>query len=151
MLQRIQTIWLFLTVVVAALLFFLPIAEIVSAGANYKLIYRGIYPTAGEAPEMVLRSVPLAALNLITVILGLVSIFLFKKRQLQMRFCMYNSILFIANTGLIAYYAFYSMPESSTTLGVASALPIVGFILSLIARKSISKDDKLVKSLDRIR
>ncbi len=151
MIQRIQTVWLFLAFLSAAVLFFLPLAEISQAGKNFELLYRGIYPLTGENPEMKLASIPLASINFLTALLSITSIFLFKKRKLQMRICMYNSILLIAVTGLIYYYSSYAMGSCETTFDLASAFPIVAFILTMLARNAIKKDDKLVKSLDRIR
>jgi presenilin-like A22 family membrane protease len=77
--------------------------------------------------------------------LAFIAIFLFKKRQKQIRL-IYINLIMIA----VFYVAlFIVFPVSGFQLSAVSPLLSVPF--SLLALRAIKKDDELVRSLDRIR
>ncbi len=97
-------------------------------------------------------------LTMIVVLLALICIFLFKKRRLQFRLTVLN---FLFSIGLIVVQYFLiqakeaallhtQMLESSTYLP-AAFIPIPIVILLFLAARGIRKDEKLVRSLDRLR
>ncbi|WP_337517783.1 DUF4293 family protein [Alistipes ihumii] len=45
----------------------------------------------------------------------------------------------------------FAAPLSAWSLSAASVFPVVSLILTLLAMRGISKDERLVRSLDRIR
>ena len=93
---------------------------------------------------------------LAATILPLVNIFLFKKRQLQVRLCGIEGVLLLGVIVFIVIYYFLAerflgAAVSSQVFGWASPMPIVSVILTLLAGRAIYKDEVLVRSLDRIR
>ncbi|MFY0253453.1 DUF4293 domain-containing protein [Chitinophaga sp. 30R24] len=146
MIQRIQSLYLLLAAAAgaAALSFNLWKATLtnntvtaVNASSNYLLF----------------------VLYIIIILLSVVSIFLFKKRKLQFRFTIFN-ILFAFGALAYQYYVVQQTANKLSTGGVAitsatylpaSFLPIVIIILLLLASRGIYKDEKLIKSLDRLR
>jgi hypothetical protein len=83
------------------------------------------------------------------------TIFLFKKRKLQRQLVYLIAILAI---GLImASYLLLKMDNQgmiaslSIQLQVGTFLPLVGIVFCLLAGYYIGKDEKLVKSMDRLR
>jgi hypothetical protein len=78
--------------------------------------------------------------------------FLYKKRMLQMRFNIFNSILLVALQGFIVYYIVSLLNSgASFVFAIQSAFPVVSLILSILAVRNILKDELLIKSLNRLR
>jgi len=82
-------------------------------------------------------------------LLILITLFLFKKRVLQARMCV---LIIVFQISLIAYYSYHLVNDiifdtSYPSLGVS----IILIVLVFLARRSILKDEALVRSVDRIR
>lgn len=85
-------------------------------------------------------------------LVALVSIFLFKNRGLQMRLALLTivlSILLFVVAGLLVMTEQQGTAEYEESFGVA--LPILALIFGILANRFIQKDDKLVRSMDRLR
>ena len=158
MIQRIQSIYL----LAGALLFFFminnPLAEIVSAEQeliiqlNYLEIESATPAADGEFEK---QSVwPLTVLLIVIMVLELITIFLFKKRTLQMRFCMFNILLMFGLVAMIYYYTKFApigIERADSVLLWPIVVPFISIILTYLALKAIQKDDALVKSWERLR
>ena len=83
--------------------------------------------------------------------LSFINIFLFKNRKLQLRICVFNVLLIIALIALTAYFLFFVLKNPDVTFEIASIFPIIALILILMGRNGIKKDEKLIRSIDRIR
>jgi hypothetical protein len=154
MIQRIQTVYLFLSAILISLIFILPLSEfLVNDSLLYILRYRGIYELADGTETSVIQSLPLTILFGIILAINLISIFLFKNRSLQMRLSIFNILLMLGSLGLAYYYIYTAFNELGATVHytVAATFPLIAAILTYMAFRGISKDEKLVKSLDRIR
>ncbi|MFP3591749.1 DUF4293 family protein [Chryseobacterium sp. SIMBA_038] len=129
MLQRIQTIWVFLAVLAAVFLFV--------TGQDVTVF--------GSIPVINIGSVVL-------VLVGLLSVFSFKNRKRQI---LLNHISIIINVLLIGVLAYWilnlpggiQLPEK----GIEPIFPLIAIICLLIANIYIRKDERLVKSVDRLR
>lgn len=91
--------------------------------------------------------------------LALFCIFLFKNRKLQFRLTILNVVLSVAAIAL-QYFKVQDTANGFQAIGktITSAsylpgafLPILIFIFLILAAKGIYKDEKLIKSLDRLR
>lgn len=135
MIQRIQTVFLFLAAMVSGVLSH--VFDLWKTGVEWMQIddYQYIY-----------------ALFLASGILSLLNIFLFKNRRRQMLFNGINIFLNIVLVGLLIF-RLYNLPGDglSSEKGIGLFLPIIALLLLWFANRSISKDEKLVKSIDRIR
>ncbi|MEN8120285.1 MAG: DUF4293 domain-containing protein [Bacteroidota bacterium] len=154
MIQRIQTLFLFLSAVLIFLVFIFPLSELlVSENLIYIFRYRGIYELADNIEVLTIPSMPLAILFGVILIIGLISIFLFKNRMLQMRLSIINIMLMLGSLGLAYFYIYTAFNELGATVhfSFAAIFPLISAILTYMAFRGIKKDEKLVKSLDRIR
>lgn len=149
MIQRIQTLFLLIAFVLQIVLFFQPLAVLQLDEATFYDIYLKGY----VFNHQIQYSFSLLIFALITTLLNLIIIFLYKKRILQMRLTVYNTILLIGLQGIIAYtiYATSDHLNAEIFLQFAAILPIIISILHLIAFKYIKRDEELVRSADRIR
>jgi protein-S-isoprenylcysteine O-methyltransferase Ste14 len=96
----------------------------------------------------------LEILVLAGIILAFVNIFLFKKRKTQIKVGYLLVILSI----LIPVVAYLYFTNQATTLedstiedGPGIYLPIAALVFALLANRFIRKDEKLVRSIDRLR
>lgn len=136
MLQRIQTIYLFLAVLSSGLLIF---------------IFELWKNSAGE-PVFAQENTPVFLLFLISALLSLVSIFLFKNRKLQFVLGRINIILNFILLGLFVYWSLMVSGEIDISeKGIGMFIPVVSIVLLVLANKAIKKDEDLVKSVDRLR
>lgn len=146
MLQRIQSIFLFLAAAAAFSLLALPLASSSQAVNNSAFFADGLYTITDH--------VALLILFILAGVLALLSIFLFNNRQTQTRVAIFA---FIANfIGLVLAILFYMQdPAVQAEVQINDKpgvfLPLGFMVLILLALRFIRKDEKLVRSMDRLR
>ncbi len=86
-------------------------------------------------------------------ILALLAIFLFRNRSLQMKLSLLSLFFILAGIGVAAYLLFNQARGLLDNFFpvTGSLLPIAAVILTLLAYRYIKKDEQLVKSMDRLR
>ena len=155
MIQRIQSLYLLLTTLLSLL--FLNgsfLSFINKTGTVIKITFTSMVKSSeGQGIELINKLLPLSIIILLIPILSLVTIFVFKKRNIQL---LLSKILIGLVTGLIlvsGYYSYIIITDYSGEIvpGVKMALPLIMLILSILAFRGIRKDDRLVKSYDRLR
>jgi len=151
MIQRIQTVFLFMSALVMSLLFFNHLASIESLDKKAELWLSGVKDSA--TGDYLLQSWPLSVLVIIIILIYLITIFLYKKRELQMRFIIYAIILTV---GLIGFVAFYGIQganqiDGRITMDYFSVMPVVAVIFNILAWRGIRRDYLMLKAVDRIR
>ena len=88
---------------------------------------------------------------LISALLAIVSIFKYKKRQLQF---VLGRIIILINLfllGILIYLSLNIPGEASSEKGIGMFIPVVAILFAVLANKAIKKDEDLVKSVDRLR
>lgn len=151
MIQRKQTLFLFLALVATVACLCLPVGRVEPEGMGVSpVLYNlGVRMQDGSINW---SAWPLFAILVLTCPLGLAAIFLYKRRMLQAKVCVACAVIDVIWVGYLALYATKLMPvEGTFHLSFGSCLPIVAFILFLMARHGIIQDEKLVRSADRIR
>ncbi|MFR9165848.1 MAG: DUF4293 domain-containing protein [Dysgonomonas sp.] len=151
MIQRIQSVYLLLVALLMALAVFLPLIAFKDVSANIlELKGLGIFFEAQKAyPTWGIFFV-----GGIISVLSLINIFLYKNRKKQMRICVINTLLLLFFYVTIAVYAHFGMQALNLTfysVKFGLALPLLAIIVNTMALVKIKADEKLVKSLDRIR
>jgi hypothetical protein len=155
MLQRIQSVYLLLASLVIFALFLFPLVHnVYVAGVPSTIKVTGVYQDVSGAQANTQSFVALIAATVVVAILPLILIFLYKNRKQQMMLC-YVCILII-----IGYSYWMAQTVKSFTggadlttnnFGIGALLSSVSIILMLAAAKAIQRDEKLVKSADRLR
>lgn len=102
MLQRIQTVYLLIIVALTVATLFLPLAVLQQGDALFSFDASGLSTMIGE-PELLYPAWGLFALTAIIAIIALVTIFLYKKRILQIRLCVFNALL------ILGFYGFFCL------------------------------------------
>ena len=88
---------------------------------------------------------------LVVAVLAFVTIFLFKKRMLQIRLTIFSSVVLIGYYLVMAALIFMTAEETSFTPSWTICLPFVGIILNWLTIRGIGADEALVKAYDRLR
>lgn len=149
MIQRKQSVFLFLAFVITLVCLCLPIAELqpITMGGNIK-IYNLFIANNGSADYSVCG---MFGTLVISSLLSLATIFLYRNRKLQANFCVCNIFLLIA--WYIVLGASLRTVATSMTFHInfAAILPAVAAILVFMARAGVIHDEKLVRAADRIR
>lgn len=153
MLQRIQTVYLLLALVVTITCLCLPIGFFYPEGMGGDVEMYNLC-AVGQEEGVSFIVWPLFALLLLTCPINLFTIFLYNKRPLQASLCMLNIVLICLWIAAYCYYVFCDV-ISHGGMGFKPAfatwLPLVAIIFYLLARRGIISDEKLVRSTDRIR
>lgn len=153
MLQRIQTVYLLLIVALTVATLFLPLAILNAGGVLYAFDATGI-STMGAQPELIYPTWGLFALTAVIALIALFTIFLFKKRILQMRLCVFNALLMLGFYGLFGFFLWTVKGElaaDAVSVKIASCFLLINLILDYLAIRNIGADEALVRSLDRLR
>ena len=143
MIQRVQTVYLLLSMFGCMLLYYLPVWQTNDAES-------GTMTSVGAGTHFTLLPLPF-----IIAIMHAFSIFSFKTRKRQLAFCMANIVLLalfliwaLINIQ-IEHQFFQHFDISEFRLG--SAIPLIGIALNILARRMIRKDEELVRSTNRLR
>lgn len=151
MIQRIQSIYLLVATALVLIFYMFPIAVFVTPAFPYE--FYSCHLTHPENLNPPITLFPLALLPIFSGILSVISIFMFKKRKLQMRLGKINMlILFTTIVFMFMYiYKIDSLLSGTVTYGFSGIFPVIAFGMVLMANRAIKSDDDLVRSADRIR
>lgn len=156
MIQRIQTVYMALAVVLTVVCLCLPVGVFTYDGlAPVGIISINEYNLCLVTDDIVEYTTwPMFAVLVPSAALGVYSIFAYGNRKVQARFCMFNALL------LVGWYVLYVVCSRVYSTGngifefrptVFAAFPCVALILYLMARRAILADEALVRAADRIR
>lgn len=149
MIQRKQTLFLLLALACLLVCLCLPIGAIEpkSMGAGPVLFNYGLYADRAFTAQ------PIPFVDLVvTGALMLITIFLYKKRKVQMQLCTVGVVLLLAWYGYYAFCFFSKFAAMGTFHPrFAACLPLVAIILVVLAYRGVKADEELIKSMDRIR
>lgn len=162
MIQRIQTIFLFTSGIIILLLFVFPIAfydggiEGVQTLQFSLLGIKSLVPLSPGEETIFhpLITMPLVAFVCIIAILSLSIIFFFKNRKRQLKLIKVSILLTIIL--IVGIFIIYSRVITSQlvvneTFNTGAFFPLITLLFLVLAYRGVKKDDKLVRSADRLR
>lgn len=158
MIQRIQTIYLTLAFIAIALLFAFPLAQFFSETGTYIFSITGLKNMVPGEPEA-FNSMIFLPLIIVTVGIALLAVFAivqFKNRPLQVKL---TSVGVLATIALIMGIFFLYIPVIEKKINIIPNyldsigvyLPLVALVFFVMANRAIKRDEKLVRSADRLR
>ncbi len=152
MIQRIQSIYLLVATILLGSVFAYPFAELLSSeGQLFIFSFNGLSVENEEG--MYLLTIPPIILLVIVTLISFISIFLYKKRVIQMRMNSLNIFLMVGYLGLNYYYIqnFSKQLDGVVSYEITAIFPFVAAVLTYLAIRAIGKDEALIRSMDRIR
>lgn len=154
MIQRIQTIWLAISALSSGLLLKGGMVNFLTkAGEKYFIDISGANRLTDAGEELIRGFIPLTSVLILIPVISVAAILLYKSRKTQKMFTMLLIALSVLLTGLLIFYSYIIMKEHNADfiIGIRMLLPLIILISAILAYRGISKDDRLVKSYDRIR
>ncbi len=155
MLQRIQSIYFLFASMVIFALFVFPLAHnIFVDGKLVNVSVTGVYEILNEQDKQTHTFLPLTIATVFAALIPLALIFLYKNRKQQI------TISYVAVLVLIGYSFWMAQTVKNVVgpitleyknMGIGLFLTSLSIILIIFAVKAIQRDEKLVKSADRLR
>lgn len=160
MIQRIQTVFLLLVGLAMLVFLFAPIwqKQDINTAVSYTqtAFYMEKVTTGDKGVENTFMSYAIPGiLGIISVCIAFITIGLYKKRMRQIALCAVNSIIIGVALGLSAYWA--TQAESNILRDIQGGyqyglfLPAIAIVFNSLAGRFIRRDERLVRSMDRIR
>jgi hypothetical protein len=155
MIQRIQSLYLTFVLLLPLLFFRGGVLNFVDgSGKTIDLMLTGdLTDQEGLIIKQVANIWPITAILILTTSLSLITILLFKNRKIQLFLAI---LLIVMSAGLLialSWFAFSVTNSCKLTIipGFKMAIPALILVFSILAYRRILKDDRLVKSYDRLR
>lgn len=150
MLQRIQSIYLLISVMLFAVTSYFPFVS----SDIFEIRSYGVKALNNQITLDISTYYFIVPMALATA-LSLFAIFLYSNRQRQMAIVRVTFILYAISFALLALCIKDSQKlltnNDQLSLGIAFFSPFLSLLFNLLALRAIRKDDKLVRSVDRIR
>lgn len=158
MIQRIQTLYLLLAACCAVALLVWPLAWF---GTSDGELLMGSFALKSAEGVAVQSLVYLGVLVVLTALVPLLTIFLFRRRMLQIRLCAVGMVLSVGVLIMAAVYIYLTTRSLGAadagvallgwSLRPAVALPVASLLFAGLAARAIFRDELLVRGADRIR
>lgn len=172
MIQRIQTLYLFVVVVLFTTMVATPLLDFKINNVKldvenkeqakpdvkvtkdvkvYQMTYKGIVDK--ESGDMLISTSLVTLYEIVVAVIALITIFLYKNRGSQIKLTIFNMVLQVGFYVVVAVYMYtaYKYANTDFDFHLPIVFPLISLILSYLAFRAIVKDDLLVKSLGRVR
>ena len=127
-----------------AVTLFAPLAWFAGEAGEFGLYAFSLKTAAGEAVQR-------------TCVLPFITIFLFKRRLLQLRLCVVEMVLLVGSAVMegvyyfLSYRVFAEQTFHTQVLKPAVVLPLVCLLFAYLAARAVFRDELMVRAADRIR
>lgn len=149
MIQRIQTVYLLVVAILAIVVISLPVGSFITPDSAIlemsNLSINGADGTVNYDPWA------LFAIQMLSAVLALGTIFLYKKRMLQIRLCIFNIILLVGYYATLAIFVYMLKETNNFVPAWNVCLPFVSIVLTWLAIRAIGSDEALVRSYNSLR
>jgi hypothetical protein len=149
MIQRIQSIYLFLAAALTGSQFGVPYAKTTDVVTTTNAI-----PALSDGVLNPADNIGLLGLTALSILVTLAAVFLYKNRPLQARITMGGvlvTVLSLLLAGLLVKQTLDAAGQSAVQLYAGLGLPVLALLFQWLALRGIKKDDNLVRSMDRLR
>ena len=149
MIRRIQSVYLLIVAILSVIVMSNPIGSFIAADNSIvEFTNLSLIDQSGVEDY---KPWALFAILMISAIISLITIFLYRKRMLQIRLTLFNIILAIGYYVTLVTFVFMLKGESTFVPSWMVCLPFVGIVLDWLAIRAIGKDEMLVKAYERLR
>ena len=165
MIQRIQTLWLAFIILITVATFFFPIVDFSFSFKSMNTIqqYGLMKPDSSPDSLQFIQTTPAWSLIFMQIgvaLIALIAIFLYKNRQLQVKFVASGLLLVTIYVAFLLFFkidglekaiaGLYSTPVVNYNK-ISISFPVLQLLLFILAQRAIRKDDRIVRSSDRLR
>jgi hypothetical protein len=155
MLQRIQTVYLLLIVILSCITFYLPTVDLINikSALHYIIDFKGVYLVQEKGNVWDSTVWGLTSVAAVIPFIAFYTILQYKNRVKQIRLSVINMLLMLGYYVVLFINIWFISGRLNAEwhLRFVTVLPLVCMVLNYLAIGSIGKDEALVKSTDRIR
>ena len=158
MIQRIQSVFLLLLALAMLSVLFLPIWSKFDPASQQTVVLTATqlaFEKANAGAAAPISTWPIAALAAASAAVALLEIFQFRNRFNQLKLGMVNFLLIVGTIGAGFYYSGVGEQlvniKMPGTFQAGFYLPTLALLLNLLASRFIRRDERLVRSMDRLR
>lgn len=156
MIQRIQTLFIFLVLIASAAFFIFPIGSVVlnDLGDSIPVKLWGFeYVNQSTMQNDFFCGWYMPIYFGLISLVSLITILLFKRRTLQVRLSVFNIILQFFSIGILILFLYFCKKQCGISFKttILIVVPLAQIILTVLAIRHILIDDALIKSIDRLR
>ena len=154
--QRIQTVYLTFVILALLAMLFLPlwIKEVTASSFTITALYANISDNGMDLIEYFPYTFISIAIVL-AILITILEILQYKNRLNQMKLGALNSLMMSVVLGLSLYFIYSTnnswYPEVAGSYQIGAFMPAFALVFNMLANRNIRKDEKLVRSVDRIR
>lgn len=149
MIQRIQTVYLLVVAILMVVMMSLPVGYFYTKTSVSELTNLAVIAPDGSANY---APWALFVLIMLVAVLSIVTIFLYRKRMVQIRLCLFSIIILVGYYATLAAFVWGTLKDSgSFSPAWTLCLPLVSMIFEWLAIRAIGKDEMLVKAYERLR
>lgn len=153
--QRWQSVLLLIAVIVMAAFTFMSLGQIQLPEYSLNFTTLGFYiegeATDGAATGYVANTWVFFIVSLMSAIIPLITIFLFKNLSLQKTLCLIEVLFLIAVAAIGAAYGYNTIPGGTISWSSLIVAPAIALCAVVMAYSRISGDWRTLRSVDRIR
>mgnify|MGYP002748537559 CR=1 FL=1 len=140
MIQRIQTVYLLIVAILMVVMMSFPVGHFYTD------------TSVSDMTNLAVVAPDLFAILVVVAFVSLITIFLYRKRMLQIRLTLFSSIVLIGYYVTVAAFVWGTLKDcGSFTPAWTLCLPLISIILNWLAIRAIGKDEMLVKAYERLR
>jgi len=152
MIQRIQSVWLFLAGITIFSLLLIPIVSNQAGGTETWIMVSGLYQKTKGTSQKLQAFLPLLISTVAVGVMCFAAIFCFRNRTMQKRVIMAT----IAMIGGLSFWIFNYARRipgdiDNASYGAGAFVPALAIIFCILAVRGIRKDEQLLRSADRLR
>jgi hypothetical protein len=138
MIQRIQSVYLLLVTIACIAYIFIPFGQIRN--------------DAGLLETIAIKQVtPIMIEDIVLAVVAFIAIFLYNNRKLQMKVVLLSILLSVVLIGLFIFGLTQHIGIQNYVFKIGAILPVFILLFNVLAYFSIKSDEKLVRSMDRLR
>ena len=141
MIQRIQTVYLLIVTGLLITAMCMPIGYFIDTMGEHPFKALGL-----EINDTFQSTWGLFGILMLSAIVAVATIFLYKNRMLQIRMLLVGYYI-----AALAFYFALKNDANMFRVGWALCLPLISIILNILAVRAIGRDEVMVKAADRLR
>lgn len=152
MIQRIQSVYLLVVTILLVVAMCRPVGNFIGADGITTNVFKPLGVALADGSFH--STWGLFSILLLSAVIALCTIFLFRNRMLQVRMTIFSSILLIGYYVAFAVFMFVLKSDLDAMTfqpGWALCLPVVSIVLNYLAFRAIYRDELMVKAADRLR
>lgn len=151
--QRWQSVLLLIVAVVMGMFSFLSLGQVQLPDYTLNFTAMG-FTVEGEGVNIdpnFRQTFPFFAISLLSAIVPLISIFLFKNLRLQKTLCLIEALFLVAVMIIAGYEGYQSIPGGNISWSSMVVAPFIAIVAVAMAYSRISSDQRKLRDAERLR